>query len=164
MCVCVFLGLTNQCSCILTVLTRSQRSIFELVKDFTWKNDATAKLAIRNDLPAADRKFVSELAQELHLDITWDEYEGDDNMVTIRLPRPEAGESANGDSDEGEWEDVDGESRAAVQRVLRKYEKASVFDEDEDFDTRHARSVQAKMDEWKDSYYKVRSRSTLALG
>ncbi|KAF8195285.1 XRN 5'-3' exonuclease N-terminus-domain-containing protein [Mycena galopus ATCC 62051] len=75
---------------------------------------------------------------------------------------------ANGDEgDEGEWEDVDtaededdseeddAEARAAVERVLKKYDKAHVFEDDEGggFDARAARSLRDKMDEWKRGYY-----------
>ncbi|KAG6849592.1 hypothetical protein H0H93_007114 [Arthromyces matolae] len=68
-------------------------------------------------------------------------------------------DTPNGKSEgeEADWEDVeeDEESRAAVDRVLKKYEKAHVAqdDEDGDFDARHERSVMEKMDEWKRSYY-----------
>ena len=64
------------------------------------------------------------------------------------------------ESDE-EWEDEeeDEESRAAVDRVLNKYEKAPVMDEDKDgdFDARYEWSIKEKMDEWKRGYYKVRT-------
>ena len=66
-------------------------------------------------------------------------------------------------SDDGDdnWVDEDSEedeeANEAVDRVLNKYEKADVVeDEEEDFDTRHERNVQEKMDEWKRGYYKVR--------
>ena len=63
------------------------------------------------------------------------------------------------------WEDVDEdnegedeESKAAVDRVLKKYDKAQVMDDDEGggFDARYDRSMKEKMDGWKRGYYKVR--------
>ena len=146
-----------------------------------------ARLAMRNDFPARERAFIGTLAQDLHLTIRWDEYDDEDeNLVTWGFVRattasvPASGEGtplwnenvdgkASGDEGDGEWEDVedgdddndddieDEESRAAVDRVLNKYEKAQVVDDDQDggFDARHERSVKEKMDEWKRGYYKV---------
>jgi 5'-3' exoribonuclease 1 len=129
-----------------------------------------------NTFPARERQFISTLAEDLHLSVTWDEYDEDDqNIVTWQfpgaleqpLPEPEEVQRTNGDAEgEGEWEDVDDdddegedeESKAAVDRVLKKYEKAQVMDDDEGggFDARYDRSMKEKMDEWKRGYYKVR--------
>ena len=67
---------------------------------------------------------------------------------------------AEDEEDDGDdaWEDEDDEeSRAAVDRVLAKYEKAKVADNDQpgDFDARYEQSMIDKMDEWKRNYYKV---------
>lgn len=76
----------------------------------------------------------------------------------MALDEDEVKEGENG-ADGSEWEDEgdDEESRAAVDRVLKKYEKAPVADADEEgsFDERYKRSVQEKMDEWKRGYYQV---------
>lgn len=122
---------------------------------------------MRNQFPARDRKFIQDLSDDLHLSVTWDEYdEEDENLVTWRFPGeldepvPEDGENGEvGDADdEEEWEDEeDEESRAAVDRVLAKYEKAKVMqdDKEDDFDARYEMSIKQKMDEWKRGYYKV---------
>ena len=128
-----------------------------------------------NTFPARDRTFINKLADDLHLSVTWDEYdENDQNLVTWRfpgeleepVPDPENGD-ANGKSDEtiieqgdddDAWEDEDDEeSRAAVDRVLQKYERAKVQEDDKegDFDARYELSIQEKMAEWKRGYYKV---------
>lgn len=124
------------------------------------ENVPGSKLAIRNDFPASERKFVSTLAEDLHLNLRWDEFDEEDvNLVTMQLPGH--GDQEAGDDNEGDWEDEDDmESKAAVERVLRKYEKAKVFDDDEGggFDARHARALKEKMDEWKRNYYRVRFR------
>lgn len=130
-------------------------------------------LAMVNDFPARDREFISRLAEELHLTITWDEYDDEDrNLVTWRFPGdfdeplPEgtegdgSGSTTPGD-DDGEWEDEDDEeANAAVDRVLNKYAKAKVMDEDKDgdFDARYEMSMKDKMDEWKRGYYKARGQ------
>jgi 5'-3' exoribonuclease 1 len=164
------------------VLTRPQREIFDKVKAFVTENKTerergTAVLAMRNDFAARERKFVGTLAEDLHLSLRWDEFDDEDrNLVMWRFPGAlleegdevgEDGGKQNGHQEEGEeadWEDVDNgdeeedaEGRAAVERVLKKYEKAHVFDDDEGggFDARHERSINEKMDEWKRGYYKV---------
>jgi 5'-3' exoribonuclease 1 len=156
------------------VLTQPQREIFDKVKAFVLEHRKTtpsqsrsAMLSMPNTFPARERKFIGTLAEDLHLSVMWDEYDDDDqNLVVWRFPGaleeplPEVeGEQVNGD--EGEWEDEDEdedeESRAAVDRVLKKYEKAQVMDDDEGggFDARYERSLKEKMDEWKRNYYKV---------
>jgi 5'-3' exoribonuclease 1 len=141
-----------------------------------------------NHFSARERAFIAMLAQDLHLAIRWDEYDEEDvNLVTWRFMRPPTETSVHGsggraeirtasDGGEGEWVDVEEEedddddddeeadeeeeeeSRAAVDRVLKKYDKAQVVDDDRDgeFDARHERSTREKMDEWKRGYYKVR--------
>ena len=68
----------------------------------------------------------------------------------------------DGSTSNSEWEDEasggdDDEANAAVDRVLKKYEKAPILDLDAQgsFDERHERSVKEKMDEWKRGYYRV---------
>lgn len=70
----------------------------------------------------------------------------------------------DGSTPNSEWEDEasdddgdDDEANAAVDRVLKKYDKAPVVDLNAQgsFDERHERSVKEKMDEWKRGYYRV---------
>ena len=69
-----------------------------------------------------------------------------------------AAAAALADDDDEAWEDEDDEeSRAAVDRVLNKYEKAKVMEDDNegDFDRRYEASIKEKMDEWKRGYSKA---------
>ncbi|CAA7269491.1 unnamed protein product [Cyclocybe aegerita] len=149
-------------------LTKGQREIFDQVKAFVMENRSApsashyraARLSLLNLFPARDRAFITRLSEDLHLSVSWDEYdEQDNNLVTWRFPRvlddsDEKGTEEGGD--DGEWEDEDdAESRAAVDRVLKKYEKAPVADPDAEgtFDERYERSLKEKMDEWKRGYY-----------
>ena len=68
---------------------------------------------------------------------------------------PAAGEDGGDDEWVDEEDEEDEESRAAVDRVLRKYEKAKVYEDDGDFDERHERKIEEKMAEWKAGYYQV---------
>ncbi|KAH9945091.1 exonuclease II [Epithele typhae] len=152
------------------VLTSAQRRIFDQVKAFVLerrKLSTAGPLRMVNDFPARDREFIARLADELHLSVAWDEYDAEDrNLVTWRFPGeleeplPENGNGAvkdEGEGDEGEWEDDDDEeAREAVDRVLNKYAKAKVAEDDKDgdFDARYELSIRDKMDEWKRGYYK----------
>jgi 5'-3' exoribonuclease 1 len=159
---------------LVTVLTTVQREIFNKIKAFVMENRnmplpshyRAARLTMVNSFHARERVFITKLMEDLHLSVTWDEFDEEDrNLVTWRLPRaledePEMGEQKDGEQD-SEWEDEDEgedeESKAAVDRVLQKYEKAPGEDVDADgtFDERYERSVKEKMDEWKRGYYKV---------
>lgn len=159
---------------LVTVLTTAQREIFDKIKAFVMENRnapsashyRAARLTMVNSFPARERVFITKLTEDLHLSVTWDEFDEEDrNLVTWRFPRaladePETSEQKDGEQD-SEWEDEeegeDEESKAAVDRVLKKYEKAPVEDVDADgtFDERYGRSVKEKMDEWKRGYYKV---------
>ncbi|KAI5988596.1 exonuclease II [Pisolithus albus] len=156
------------------VLSRAQRKIFDEVKEFVLSNRgnrSTDPLSMPNTFPARDRKFIARLSEDLHLSVSWDEYDDEDqNLITLRLPDTlpepmpdvEDGEADADDSkeDESEWEDVpdedDEEALLAVDRVLDKYGKAKVMDDDEGggFDDRYEAAIQEKMAEWKRNYYK----------
>ena len=143
-----------------SALTKRQKQIFDQVESFVIHNrlstaSTNTSLMMPNTFPARDRKFIASLADDLHLEVTWDEYDAQDqNVITVRLPGA-LSQPVPEDDDEEEWEDVDDEADTAVDRVLRKYQKAPVVDDDDDFDERHERAVQQKMDNWKRDYYKV---------
>ena len=92
-----------------------------------------------NTFPAFERQFIGTLAEDLHLLVTWDKYDEDDQNIVmwqfpgaLEQPLPEEAQKTNSDAEgEGEWEDVhddedDDEESKAVNRVLKKYEKAQV--------------------------------------
>lgn len=155
------------------MLTTAQREIFEQVKGFALQYRSSppavqrnALLTMSNTFPARERTFIGKLAEDLHLSITWDEYDADDqNLVSWRFPGaleeplPEGVVNGGEVDEDGEWEDDDDEeSREAVDRVLAKYDKAKVMQDDAegDFDARYEASIKSKMDEWKSGYYQVR--------
>lgn len=151
-------------------MTKYQREIFDNVKAFVLENRGAspiAKLSLPNVFPARDRAFITKLSEDLHLSVTWDEYdEQDQNLVTWRFPRTlserypgENGVVEDEEDDDSAWEDAedDDEANVAVDRVLKKYEKASIADPDAGgtFEERYERSIQEKMKEWKRDYYRV---------
>lgn len=62
------------------------------------------------------------------------------------------------DDEDSENDSEDEEATDAVDRVLRKYDKAKVLMEnaDDNFDSREEVRLKQKMDEWKRTYYWVR--------
>ena len=137
------------------MLSKPQKIIFDEVKSFIIENRKTAptsRLTMPNTFPARDRKFITKLAEDLHLVLSWDEYDDEDqNLVVFEIPTPEV-------DSENEGDDSDSESRGAVDRVIKKYEKLAVVDEDEEggFDERFEKGIQEKMHNWKKQYYQVR--------
>lgn len=123
-----------------------------------------ARLAMPNTFASRDRKFITKLAGDLHLSLAWDEYDQQDqNIVTFRFPSAMLDsevEEDDGNEEDGEWEDevegADAEAESAVDRVLAKYSKMKVTeDEEDDFDVRYEKKVTEKMDTWKREYYRV---------
>lgn len=115
----------------------------------TKKEDPNASVAFVNDFPARDRMFLVKLAADLHLTLTWDEYDEEDrNMATLYPPEPDADE---------EEESEDEEAIAAVDRVLRKYERAGLIDrhDTDAFNAREQGRLQERMTAWKEDYYWV---------
>jgi 5'-3' exoribonuclease 1 len=156
----------------LQALKKTQQELYRKIKDFVLSNrkvpasqSRTARLALPNTLPARDRTFITKLAIDLHLLLAWDEYdEEDQNVVTFRFPSAVVDPTVDGGedgADDGEWEDedeeADTEANSAVDRVLKKYSKMKVTEDDEegDFDERYEKKVKDKMDAWKRDYYRV---------
>lgn len=111
--------------------------------------EGVTKLSFVNSLPARDRTFLTRIAAELNLVLTWDEYDAEDqNLAVLRLPSPAGDDSS--DDDGGE------EGRIAVDRVLHKYQRVKLLEDEGDSEERYEAAIKAKMDEWKREYYKVR--------
>lgn len=98
------------------------------------------------------------MADELRLTISFDEYdENDEPIIVLRLDE-EAAEMMQADTQSNfSGEEADGEWRDAIQRVLKKYDKAPVLEDqsESDFEDEYASKLKEKMDNWKAEYYKV---------
>ena len=109
-----------------------------------------------NIFSAGEREFLTNLAQNLHLTLSWDEYDDEDqNLVVLRFPG--VLESPLDDEDSESDSQDEAEAATAVDRVLRKYDKAKMLTEnvDDNFDSREELRLKQKMDEWKRTYYWV---------
>ncbi|KAG9245415.1 XRN 5'-3' exonuclease N-terminus-domain-containing protein [Calycina marina] len=127
------------------VLTTRQKEVFTEVKIFVQKRKSEA-LDLPVDLAAADRKFVQDLADSLHLE--WRTVEDEEGRRNIHLSFP-----AKLIDEEGEEEDE--ESQIAVNRVVKQYDKAPVIDQTQEQAREEMdRIYEVKFREWKDNYYK----------
>lgn len=130
-------------------MTSAQKEVWKEVKKYvTLRSGKTEPLNLPGTLPAADRKFVQDLAESLHLE--WKTVENDQGDRHMQLSFP-----PKLDGDETEDEDEDEESQLAILRVVKQYDKAktvdvSVADAQAAMDAQYEEKFQG----WKDEYYK----------
>lgn len=118
------------------------------------------RLPFINDFPTRERKFLTQLAADLNLFLAWDEYDDQSrNLATLYLPDPDAEDADPNEDDDEQWEDMDEEADAAVDRVLKRYRKIKVEDDAESFEEKEDAKLRARMADWKQTYYQVWSRS-----
>ena len=130
------------------VMTTPQREVWKQVKKFVTLR-TTQSLDLSSALPAADRKFVQELSDSLHLE--WRTVENDEGARHMQLSFPAKLEGDDENEDDGE----DEESQLAIHRVVKQYDNAQVLDvSKEQAKAEMDRQYEEKFQEWKDTYYK----------
>lgn len=128
-------------------MTPAQKAILKQVKKYFLapanKDPATRQpLDLSHTLPARDRKFVQQLAADLHLE--WSTKEDDEGNRFIQLAFPSTAD------DESE----DEESVDATARVLKRYDNAKVEEATpEEAQQQLRQKYDEKFVEWKDKYY-----------
>ena len=139
-------------------LTRAQKDILKTVKKFVLNRPGKASdsspLDFPPTLPARDRTFVEQLADELRL--PWSTVDNDDGhrFMRIQLPQTQNGNEDDEDDDDDDDEDEDEEATLAIQRIIRKYEKAKVQEmTPEEAQQAAEEKYEAKFQEWKNNYY-----------
>lgn len=131
-------------------LTPSQKEILKTVKKYVLNRSdkASEPLDLPPTLPARDRTFVEQLADELRLSWSSLDDENGDRFMRLSLP------PTQGDSDDDE---EDEEASMAVQRIIRKYEKAKIQEMTaEEAEKAAQEKYDAKFLEWKDKYYRTK--------
>ncbi|KAF5504725.1 5'-3' exoribonuclease 1 [Colletotrichum fructicola] len=126
------------------VLTSSQRDLWkQKIRPYVNK-PSSEPLDLGTSLNAADRKFVQDLADTLHIE--WSTKEDDDGHRHLLLSFPEgAVESLNDEEEEG---------TLALYRVVRNYDKALVVDITPEDAQRHYQELyDTKYQAWKTKYY-----------
>lgn len=135
-------------------LTPAQRDIFKDVKKYVLNRPEKAvepkPLDLSSTLPARDRKFVEQLADDLRLPWTTVPDEHGERFLRLQLP-------SDGNEDDDEDDEEDEEASMAVHRIIRKYENAKVeADSLEEAKETAEKKYDMKFQEWKDKYYQTK--------
>lgn len=133
-------------------INSSQKDVFKKVKQFVnnRSNDASnpkASLDLSPTLNAADRKFVEELAEDLHLQ--WKSIVDEQGNRHLRLDFPE---KLDGDEDDEDIEDE--EASLALLRVIKRYDNAKIVDiTPDEVQQQSDKKYEEKFQGWKTKYY-----------
>jgi len=125
------------------VLTSSQRDLWkQQIRPYV-KKPSSEPLDLGISLNAADRKFVQDLADTLHIE--WSTKEDDEGHRHLFLSFPKGAENVNDEEEEG---------TLALYRVMRNYDKATVVDvSGEDAQRQYKELYDQKYQGWKTKYY-----------
>lgn len=135
-------------------LSTAQKAIFKKVKKFVGRGleQLTGEQRLLNlgsSLPARDRKFVENLAEDLRLQ--WNTIEDGQGNRHLRLAFPEKPKDDKDDDDD----DDDEESHIALLRILKRYDNATVVDVTaEEAQQQMHQKYEQKFHDWKNKYYK----------
>lgn len=130
------------------VITSAQRDLWKSkIRPYVTKK-SSQPLDLGTQLNAADRKFVQDLAEAMHLDwSTVDDDEGNRHL-TLSLPKKQGAEEEDDDDDDEE------EGNLAAYRVVKTYDKAMVVDVTaEDAQQNYEKLYNDKRQGWKTKYY-----------
>ncbi|KAK7750233.1 exonuclease II Exo2 [Diatrype stigma] len=126
------------------VISTAQKELWKKIRKFVHKR-STEPLDLGHELKAADRKFVQEAAENLHLE--WRTEEDDDGQRHLILsfpPKPEGTED----------EDEEEEGQFALLRVIKRYDNSQVIDVSAgEAQASMQAKYKEKLIEWKDKYY-----------
>lgn len=131
------------------VMTSSQKELWKQIRKFVTKR-SREPLNLGDHLVAADRKFVQDVAETLHID--WRTIQNEEGQRDLSLAFPSRAALSNGEEEEDEEEDEEG--HLALLRVVKRYDSAQVVDlSAEEARATMEREYQEKFEEWKDKYY-----------
>lgn len=132
------------------VMSTQQRDIFRTVKKWINNSEKKTPCNLSETLPARDREFVKQLADDLH--VQWKTVENDNSQRHMQLSFPA---SLTAGEDEEEEEEDDDEAQSALFRVIKRYDNAKVEDVsvDDAKDTME-KKYQEKFLAWKDKHYR----------
>ncbi|KAJ9365787.1 putative exonuclease Kem1 [Paecilomyces variotii] len=138
-------------------ITPTQKELLKKVKQYVLNRPADTQeiepLDLPPTLPARDRKFIEQLADDLRLPWTTVLDEHDQRFIRLRLPSKENDENGDNEEDE-EDEEEDEEALVALRRVLKKYENAKVQEiSAEEAQAAAEKKYEEKFREWKNNYY-----------
>jgi len=136
-------------------ISSDQRELFKGVKKYVNSRETgreTPPYDLPSTLPARDRKFVENLADDLNLN--WKTVEDDDGNRRMQLSFPPTPEPLNEDGEEESEQEDDIEAQMALIRVMKRYENAKVIDQSaSDAQEAMEKKYQAKFQAWKNKHY-----------
>lgn len=132
-------------------MSTPQKDLYKQVKRYVNNRSAEGtqkSLDLNSSLPARDRKFATDLADDLRLQ--WKTVDNEEGERHLRLDFPKMPEH---DDDDDDAEDE--ESHTALLRVMKRYDTAKVVDVTaEEAQEKRAKVYEEKFQAWKDNYYK----------
>lgn len=136
------------------MVTKDQRKILLKVKAFINDNLAAlspnARLVLPASLPSRDRKFLAGLCDELKLAVAYDQFDQDGKAIIVLSFEESMIQLALVEEEDDDGDD-DAEWKAAIGRIVKKYEKAELAEHVEDS---YEKQLENKMSVWKKDYYK----------
>ncbi|MCJ1446649.1 MAG: hypothetical protein MMC23_007155 [Stictis urceolatum] len=134
----------------LTVST-AQKELFKEVKKYVNNRPdggASKPLDLSSQLPARDRKFLQDLADDLHLQWKTVENESGERHMQLAFPDKDIADADDEDDD-------DEEAQLALLRVMKRYDNAKVVDVSAEQVKEDANQLyEKKFQGWKEKYYK----------
>jgi len=134
-------------------ISSEQRDIFKGIKTYVSSRETgseTPPYELPSTLPARDRKFVEDLADDLNLQ--WKTIEDDEGNRRMQLSFAPTPEDLSGD--EESEEDEDEEAQMALLRVIKRYENAKVVDTSaSDAQEAMEKKYNEKFLTWKNKHY-----------
>ena len=133
-------------------ITSPQKDLWKTVKQFVNSRSGdpgnqASSLDLPTSLNAQNRKFVEELAEDLHLQ--WKSDADDSGNRHLRLSFPE---KLNGDDDDEDLEDE--EASLALLRVMKRYDNAKIVDvTPNEVQEQMDKKYEDKFRGWKNKYY-----------
>lgn len=139
-------------------ITPSQKKLLKDIKQYVLNRPSSTQhvksLDLPPTLPARDRKFVEQLADDLRLMWTTITDDHGDRFIRLQLPGASGtngGEDTIADSEE---ESEDEEASMALRRVIKRYETAKVQEQTaEEAQVAAEQKYEQKFQEWKNKYY-----------
>ncbi|KAJ2969955.1 hypothetical protein NQ176_g8408 [Zarea fungicola] len=128
------------------IITKTQQSLWkQKIRPYVSKR-SDAPLDLGADLSAADKKFVQEISDAMHLDWSTKEDESGFRRLVLSFPPKPAGDDEDDEDDE--------EGNLAAYRVIKTYDKAIVInDSSESSQEAYEKMYQEKYQGWKTKYY-----------
>ncbi|KAG5978787.1 hypothetical protein E4U55_005942 [Claviceps digitariae] len=130
------------------VITSAQRDLWrQKIRPYVSKR-SNEPLDLGYELKAADRKFVQDIADAMHLDWATKEDEEANRHLVLSFP------TKTGTQDDDDDEEEEEEGTWAAYRVIKSYDKAMVVDlSAEDAQKHYDKVYQDKYAGWKTKYY-----------